>query len=104
MIQATHFLQRNMNESIIKIFVSAVFLVLSFYFLHGYFTTNYRETGIGGLGLLFWMIYVNQSNIFVPKLKRRYSDYDEDEDSSTHDLRSAAQETGNSDWSASSMA
>ncbi len=92
-----------MKETLIQVFVGTIFLVLSFYFLHGYFTTNYSEIAYGGFGLLFWMIYVNQSNIFTPKLKRRYSDYD-DEDSSIHDLRSAAQETGNRDWSASSMA
>lgn len=96
----------NMKQTILQIISTAVFIFLSFTFLDGYFRVNYVKIALGGFGLLLWIIFVNYSNIYIPQIKRRYSDYDGDyeDDSSAQDLRNAAQETGNRDWSASSIA
>ncbi len=95
-----------MNQTLLQIIATSIFIFLSFTFLDGYFRVNYMKTALGGLGLLLWIIFVNYSNIFGTQIKRRYSDYDGDyeEDSSAQDLRSAAQDTGKRDWSASAIA
>ena len=95
-----------MKQTILQIISSVVFIFISFQFLHGYFSANYAKVAFGGFGLLVWIMFINYTNIYVPQIKRRYSDYDGDyeEDSSVQDLRNAAQETGNRDWSASSIA
>lgn len=95
-----------MKETILQIISSVVFIFISFQFLHGYFSVNYEKVAIGGFGLLVWIMLINYSNIFRTQIKRRYSDYDGDyeDDSSAQDLRSAAHDTGNRDWSASSIA